>query len=205
MFRYFKNGDVFEVKQEDGSMKGYRFLGFSKDNPENITIESIPAERKEDVSTYWFNLQEIYINGNLLQNYNVPIAWEVVAIATLPATSLDEAMDAARDLSPLPDGSYVDGSLSLACDEAEYIAKYYNDPKKKSAEQSGPKCVCGGTKFYAHQQLYVDVVVDGDNDFLGNAVDDNLSSSIGEAGKPYGPYTCVKCGREYDELHDLEQ
>lgn len=205
MFRYFKNGDVFDVKQDDGAMKGYRFLGFSKDNPENITIESISAEHKEDVSTYWFNLQEIFIDGNRLQNYNVPIAWEVVAIATLPATSLDEAMEAARDMSPLPDGSYVDGSLSLACDEAEYIAKYYNAPDKENAEQSGPRCVCGCSNFYARQRLYVDVVVDGNNNFLGNGVDDNLSHSISESERPYGPYTCIRCGREYDELHDLEQ
>ncbi|MBQ3570206.1 MAG: hypothetical protein IJA20_05970 [Methanocorpusculum sp.] len=205
MFRYFKKGDEFEVKQGDGSMKAYHFLGFSKDNPENITIESTATGAQEEVSTYWFNLQEIYIDGTRLQTFFVPIAWEVVATASIIATSLEEAMDIARDLSPLPDGSYVDGSLSLACDEADYIATYYNAPKAEEPEQYGPKCVCGCNRFYAHQQLYADVIVDGGNNFIGNGVDDNLSNSISESGKPYGPYTCIMCGREYDDLEDLEQ
>jgi len=203
MFRYFKKHDEFEVRQEDGSMKAFRFLSFSTANPEKIVIEEIPSGTQQEVSTYWFNLQEIYIGGSHLQNYHIPITWSVAAIATVPATSLEEAMGDACDVSPLPEGSYVEDSIALSTDDAEYIAQNYNAPDDVPPAPYGPTCVCGCDNFYAHQQVYVDVIVDGDNNFLANAVSSNLEYSITEAGKPYGPYTCLKCGREYDDLNEL--
>lgn len=60
---------------------------------------------------------------------------------------------------------------------------------------------CGGTEFTAHQRLYTDIIVDGDNNFIqNNSVDGSIS--IYEHEKPYGPYGCIKCGTEYDTLDD---
>jgi|ETNmetMinimDraft_8_1059916.scaffolds.fasta_scaffold751084_1 hypothetical protein len=56
------------------------------------------------------------------------------------------------------------------------------------------KCLeCENTSFRAHQRCYHDVTVDENNNFL-----DNIEIYMTE--KPYGPYTCTKCGRIYDEL-----
>ena len=60
-------------------------------------------------------------------------------------------------------------------------------------------CKCGGNRFVAHQRVYVDVVVDGDNDFLENCGKDT-DDAIYESEKPYGPYTCLGCETVYDEL-----
>ena len=54
-------------------------------------------------------------------------------------------------------------------------------------------CECGNNEFNAHQKCYHDVIVDGNNMFLQN-------ENIYESEHPYGPYTCTKCGKEYEEL-----
>ena len=60
-------------------------------------------------------------------------------------------------------------------------------------------CVCGNDRFYAHQIIRADVIVDSDGAFLENATE-RLEESIYDAERPYGPFTCTKCGKEYDEL-----
>jgi hypothetical protein len=62
------------------------------------------------------------------------------------------------------------------------------------------KCLkCGNTEYYAHQQVYVDVVVDENNNFIKNT-GGTTEASIYESNKPYGPYTCTKCRAQYEEL-----
>ena len=62
------------------------------------------------------------------------------------------------------------------------------------------KCpICGNSEFAAHQQCYLDVIVDENNSFLRNA-EETADASIYEASEPYGPYTCTKCGYEFDEV-----
>ena len=60
-------------------------------------------------------------------------------------------------------------------------------------------CTCGNDRFYGHQIVRVDVIVDADGSFESN-VTDPMENSIYDAEKPYGPFTCTVCGREYDEL-----
>lgn len=44
---------------------------------------------------------------------------------------------------------------------------------------------CGCTEFTAHQRLYTDIIVDGDNNFLqNNSMDDSIS--VYEHENPYG-------------------
>ena len=63
------------------------------------------------------------------------------------------------------------------------------------------KCACGNDKFYAHQECRVDVVVDEDNTFLENLINDkDLGDSVYDSGTPYGPYQCTECGKEHEEI-----
>lgn len=64
------------------------------------------------------------------------------------------------------------------------------------------RCKCDNAKFYAHQVCRLDVIVDGDYNFVSNA-NENAEASIYDSSNPYGPFTCTKCGEEYDELTDL--
>ena len=57
---------------------------------------------------------------------------------------------------------------------------------------------CGGEKFSANQVCYHDIYVDGCNDFL----EDKATS---DSDTPYGPYACIKCGEEFDELTELKE
>jgi hypothetical protein len=66
------------------------------------------------------------------------------------------------------------------------------------------KCKCGGTEFSAHQILRVDIVVDGDNEFIRNENELDDSLAIYDAEAPYGPYVCRNCGMEYDNMEDRE-
>lgn len=58
------------------------------------------------------------------------------------------------------------------------------------------RCDCGNDEFHAHQEVCTDVVVNADNLFLNGG-------EPYESDNPYGPYTCVECGKEYEELSDL--
>lgn len=64
------------------------------------------------------------------------------------------------------------------------------------------RCRCGNSKFYAHQLVRLDVIVDANGSFERNLED--IAAAIYDSGKPYGPYTCTKCDAEYDSLNDGE-
>lgn len=59
------------------------------------------------------------------------------------------------------------------------------------------KCkICGNEEFYAHQEVRMDVICDGNGDFL-NTVE---GQPIYDSDAPYGPYECTRCGASYEEL-----
>ena len=60
-------------------------------------------------------------------------------------------------------------------------------------------CTCGNDRFYGHQIIRVDVIVGADGSFDDN-ISDCLENSIYDAERPYGPFTCTACGKEYEEL-----
>jgi len=62
------------------------------------------------------------------------------------------------------------------------------------------KCKCGGTEFYAHQRIQIDVIVDENGNWIQNASGPIgfCGDDISEVGDTYGPYTCTECGAEYD-------
>jgi hypothetical protein len=59
------------------------------------------------------------------------------------------------------------------------------------------KCVCGCDAFNAHQLTRHDVVVDGNGSFLED-------KGIYNSENPYGPFTCIKCNAEYEELREVK-
>jgi hypothetical protein len=62
------------------------------------------------------------------------------------------------------------------------------------------KCKCGCNEFYAHQIARVDIIVDGDNQFIQNTCEPEGALSVFDSETPYGPYACKACGEEYDEI-----
>jgi len=60
-----------------------------------------------------------------------------------------------------------------------------------------PKCGC--RKFFAHQTVTADIIVNENNDFVENCstTDDIVAES---AETPFGPYICHFCREQYDEL-----
>lgn len=60
------------------------------------------------------------------------------------------------------------------------------------------KCKCGSRKFYASQIVYHDVITD-ERGFFSEEV------GMGECENPHGPFTCVDCGAEYDDLNTMEE
>ena len=64
--------------------------------------------------------------------------------------------------------------------------------------------MCGGTEFSAHQVVHVDVLIDIETGFFNGNIGGNIGANVCEADDPYGPYTCMNCGFECDELSELD-
>lgn len=56
---------------------------------------------------------------------------------------------------------------------------------------------CGGQQFLGHQQVRMNVVCDPDGNFFRNI---QAGSGIYDAENPYGPFTCLRCKKEYATL-----
>lgn len=64
--------------------------------------------------------------------------------------------------------------------------------------------ICSGTKFTGHQLVRTFVYV---NEY-GNYMEDlpgGIEANVYDSEKPYGPFECVGCGKEYDELPEEER
>lgn len=61
------------------------------------------------------------------------------------------------------------------------------------------KCACGNDLFYGHQIIRTDVIVDANGNFHSD-VTEKLEQAVYDSDKPYGPFTCTKCKKVYDEL-----
>lgn len=63
-------------------------------------------------------------------------------------------------------------------------------------DEIAERCLCGNSIFIASQRCYHDIIVNSKNTFLSDI-------KIYESDKPCGPYTCKKCGKEYEDLNCL--
>lgn len=69
---------------------------------------------------------------------------------------------------------------------------------------SKPGCPrCGCKRFFAHQSITADIIVDENNDFVENCLHDDIVSE--SAGSPFGPYICCDCREQYDEIPGLDK
>ena len=90
--------------------------------------------------------------------------------------SLNDAVDEVLGVPPMQKKTYRIGSSAL-----------YRCP------------FCGSTRFIGHQIIRASVYVGGDGQFEDN-LPGGLEPAIYDAEKPYGPFTCDRCGQEFDEL-----
>lgn len=58
---------------------------------------------------------------------------------------------------------------------------------------------CGSKRFIGHQRIRADVYVGEDGAFDEN-LPGGLEAHIYDSERPYGPFTCDKCGHEFNEL-----
>ena len=72
-----------------------------------------------------------------------------------------------------------------------------SEPKKDEPKYRCP--FCGSKRFIGHQIIRAEVYVDENGDFDDN-LPGGLEAHIYDSEKPYGPFTCDKCGHEFNEL-----
>lgn len=72
-----------------------------------------------------------------MKTWKIPVAWEVCGLMEIQASTLEEAMEIARndDTIPLPDSEYVDGSFDLCCCEIDIIRECYNNNQEDDDEE----------------------------------------------------------------------
>lgn len=99
------------------------------------------------------------------------------------------------------DAKEIDEMLRTLADAFEYI-EYGAQTVEKPKTRCCP--VCGGTEFSAHQVVHIDVLIDIETGFFDGNIGGDIGANICEVDDPYGPYTCMNCRFECDELSELE-
>lgn len=70
-----------------------------------------------------------------MKRWFIPVTWEMCAVITVEAETLDEALETARDDDgeiplPMESADYVDGSWHVSVSDSEYIRQGWNDGQK---------------------------------------------------------------------------
>ena len=69
-----------------------------------------------------------------MKTWEIPVVWQEMGTVKVEANTLAEAIDIARDddwVIPIPDnGSFLDGSWEVDCDDEDYLREWYNDNQK---------------------------------------------------------------------------
>ena len=79
---------------------------------------------------------------NNMKTWKIPVVWQEMGVVKVEANTLAEAIEIARDddgVIPIPDnGSFLDGSWEVDCDDEDYLRQFYNDNQEdeiKTKEQ----------------------------------------------------------------------
>ena len=79
---------------------------------------------------------------NNMKTWKIPVVWQEMGVIKVEANTLAEAIEIARDddgVIPIPDnGSFLDGSWEVDCDDEDYLRQFYNDNQEdeiKTKEQ----------------------------------------------------------------------
>ena len=77
-----------------------------------------------------------------MKTWKIPVVWQEMGTVKVEANTLAEAIEIARDddgVIPIPDnGSFLDGSWEVDCDDEDYLRQFYNDNQEdeiKTKEQ----------------------------------------------------------------------
>lgn len=62
---------------------------------------------------------------------------------------------------------------------------------------------CGGEEFVAHQICRMEILVDGEGDYI-DGVHKDVALDIYDSEPAYGPFQCTGCGAEYGVLAEGE-
>ena len=66
-----------------------------------------------------------------MKTWKIPVVWQEMGVVKVEANTLAEAIEIARDddgAIPIPDnGSFLDGSWEVDCDDEDYLREWYND------------------------------------------------------------------------------
>ena len=122
-------------------------------------------------------------------------------MSKLMAYDIQWDVDSPEDLAALPGEILLPEGMTEE-EASDYISDQTGFCHKGFRLKKAPVCRCGCGRFYAHQVCHMDIIVDADNCFIENASED-AAAAIYDAQTPYGPYVCVECGAEYDDLEDL--
>lgn len=60
-------------------------------------------------------------------------------------------------------------------------------------------CKCGSNEFSAFQVCRHDIVVDSQNNYI-RGLCGQADQDIYDSDDPYGPYTCMRCHTQYDDI-----
>lgn len=99
--------------------------------------EEFPNSNFDDPE-YFFEakIEELCCAKKADKTWKIPVVWEVSAVITVTAPTLEEAMEIARDEKeeiPLPtDADYVDGSWVLTENNIDDVRAFYNDGQEDS-------------------------------------------------------------------------
>ena len=68
---------------------------------------------------------------NNMKTWKIPVVWREMGTVVVEANTLEEAIEIARDddgIIPIPDdGTFIDGSWEVDCEDEEYLREWYND------------------------------------------------------------------------------
>ena len=66
-----------------------------------------------------------------MKTWKIPVVWQEMGVVKVEANTLAEAIEIARDddgIIPIPDdGTFIDGSWAVDCEDENYLREWYND------------------------------------------------------------------------------
>ena len=73
-----------------------------------------------------------------MKSWKIPVTWGMVGTVKIEANTLEEAIEIARDddrIIPIPDdGTFIDGSWEVDCEDVDYLREWYNDNQEDKEE-----------------------------------------------------------------------
>lgn len=73
-----------------------------------------------------------------MKTWKIPVVWQEMGTVVVEANTLEEAIEIARDddgIIPIPDdGTFIDGSWEVDCEDEKYLREWYNDNQEDEEE-----------------------------------------------------------------------